>query len=237
MRSYSTIFGLAILKFAIRSSSTKNHAPASPSEFWTDAWPTHWGNWILLRCTEAQCLCSPAGRLAGNALALVAAVAMVRLAASFSHANCGWQSHATTLCGCRMPRLPISSRIGFGTRNAHGIGCLSGCWRRLHFALFGESTSGCLSSRKAGKCCWKADAPVGQPSARTACGDETDGAIVTTNWHGRAESSHPCQVAKGRGYGTLVYPMPWRLDSAVTANVAQFAVHSTNGCDHPFARW
>jgi hypothetical protein len=41
--------GLAILKFGNPVIlDQKITPPVSPSEFWVDAWPTHWGNWILL---------------------------------------------------------------------------------------------------------------------------------------------------------------------------------------------
>ena len=41
--------GLAILKFGNPVIlDQKITPPVSPAEFWTYAWPTHWGNWILL---------------------------------------------------------------------------------------------------------------------------------------------------------------------------------------------
>ena len=46
---FGLFLGLAILKFGNPVIlDQKITPPASPSEFWTDAWPTHWGNWILL---------------------------------------------------------------------------------------------------------------------------------------------------------------------------------------------
>lgn len=46
---FGLFLGLAILKFGnpviLDSQITP---PASASEFWADAWPTHWGNWIFL---------------------------------------------------------------------------------------------------------------------------------------------------------------------------------------------
>ena len=46
---FGLFLGLAILKFG--NPVILDHKitpPVSPSEFWTYAWPTHWGNWILL---------------------------------------------------------------------------------------------------------------------------------------------------------------------------------------------
>jgi hypothetical protein len=46
---FGLFLGLAILKFG--NPVILDHKitpPFSPSEFWTYAWPTHWGNWILL---------------------------------------------------------------------------------------------------------------------------------------------------------------------------------------------
>src|ERR1700690_3693499 len=50
---YALIFGLflglAILKFGNPVILDQKIAPpVSPAEFWADAWPTHWGNWIML---------------------------------------------------------------------------------------------------------------------------------------------------------------------------------------------
>ena len=46
---FGLFLGLAILKFG--NPVILDHkitTPVSPAEFWTYAWPTHWGNWILL---------------------------------------------------------------------------------------------------------------------------------------------------------------------------------------------
>jgi hypothetical protein len=46
---FGLFLGLAILKFGNPVIlDQKISPPVSPSEFWTYAWPTHWGNWILL---------------------------------------------------------------------------------------------------------------------------------------------------------------------------------------------
>ncbi|MGA2787421.1 MAG: hypothetical protein ABSF60_07830, partial [Verrucomicrobiota bacterium] len=46
---FGLFLGLAILKFGNPAILDQKIAPpVSPSEFWADAWPTHWGNWILL---------------------------------------------------------------------------------------------------------------------------------------------------------------------------------------------
>ncbi len=46
---FGLFLGLAILKFGNPVILDRKIAPpVSPSEFWTYAWPTHWGNWILL---------------------------------------------------------------------------------------------------------------------------------------------------------------------------------------------
>ncbi|MGD0207320.1 MAG: O-antigen ligase family protein [Verrucomicrobiota bacterium] len=46
---FGLFLGLAILKFGNPVIlDQKIPPPVSPSEFWADAWPTHWGNWILL---------------------------------------------------------------------------------------------------------------------------------------------------------------------------------------------
>jgi len=46
---FGLFLGLAILKFGNPVIlDQKIMPPVSPSEFWADAWPTHWGNWILL---------------------------------------------------------------------------------------------------------------------------------------------------------------------------------------------
>ncbi len=46
---FGLFLGLAILKFGNPVILDQKIAPpASPAEFWTDAWPTHWGNWIFL---------------------------------------------------------------------------------------------------------------------------------------------------------------------------------------------
>ena len=117
---FGLFLGLAILKFGNPVIlDQKITPPVSPSEFWADAWPTHWGNWILLPLAlmgAALGVHEPAA-LAGNTPALAAAVAVVRLAASFRHANRGWQSHRNdALSICRMPRLLFHRRTGFGTR-------------------------------------------------------------------------------------------------------------------------
>ncbi len=58
---FGLFLGLAILKFGNPVIlDQKITPPVSPSEFWTYAWPTHWGNWILLPLA-----------LAGAALALI----------------------------------------------------------------------------------------------------------------------------------------------------------------------
>jgi len=46
---FGLFLGLAILKFGNPVIlDQKITPPVSPSEFWSDAWPTHWSNWILL---------------------------------------------------------------------------------------------------------------------------------------------------------------------------------------------
>jgi O-antigen ligase len=46
---FGLFLGLAILKFGNPVIlDQKITPPVSPAEFWTDAWPTHWGNWIML---------------------------------------------------------------------------------------------------------------------------------------------------------------------------------------------
>ncbi len=46
---FGLFLGLAILKFGNPVIlDQKITPPVSPSEFWADAWPPHWGNWILL---------------------------------------------------------------------------------------------------------------------------------------------------------------------------------------------
>jgi hypothetical protein len=46
---FGLFLGLAILKFGNPVIlDQKIPPPVSPSEFWADAWPTHWANWILL---------------------------------------------------------------------------------------------------------------------------------------------------------------------------------------------
>jgi hypothetical protein len=46
---FGLFLGLAILKFGNPVIlDQKITPPGSPAEFWVDAWPTHWGNWILL---------------------------------------------------------------------------------------------------------------------------------------------------------------------------------------------
>ncbi len=46
---FGLFLGLAIMKFGNPVIlDQKITPPVSPSEFWTDAWPTHWGNWIFL---------------------------------------------------------------------------------------------------------------------------------------------------------------------------------------------
>ena len=46
---FGLFLGLAILKFGNPVIlDQKITPPVSPTEFWTDAWPTHWSNWILL---------------------------------------------------------------------------------------------------------------------------------------------------------------------------------------------
>ena len=46
---FGLFLGLAILKFGNPVIlDQKITPPVSPSEFWADAWPTHWANWILL---------------------------------------------------------------------------------------------------------------------------------------------------------------------------------------------
>jgi hypothetical protein len=58
---FGLFLGLAILKFGNPVIlDQKISPPVSPSEFWTYAWPTHWGNWILLPLA-----------LAGAALAVI----------------------------------------------------------------------------------------------------------------------------------------------------------------------
>jgi hypothetical protein len=46
---FGLFLGLAILKFGNPVILDQKIAPpVSPSEFWADAWPPHWGNWMLL---------------------------------------------------------------------------------------------------------------------------------------------------------------------------------------------
>ncbi len=52
--AFGLFLGLAILKFGNPVIlDQKIPAPVSPSEFWADAWPTHWASWILLPFTLA----------------------------------------------------------------------------------------------------------------------------------------------------------------------------------------
>ncbi|MGH7951880.1 MAG: hypothetical protein ACREFE_08175, partial [Limisphaerales bacterium] len=47
--AFGLFLGLAIWKFGNPVIlDQKISAPISPSEFWREAWPTHWANWILL---------------------------------------------------------------------------------------------------------------------------------------------------------------------------------------------
>jgi hypothetical protein len=47
--AFGLFLGLAILKFGNPVIlDQKITPPVSPAEFWADAWPPHWGNWILL---------------------------------------------------------------------------------------------------------------------------------------------------------------------------------------------
>jgi len=74
------------------------------------------GNWICCRSRwQARRLVHEQTALAGNTLALAAAVAVVRLAASFRHANRGWQSHWNdALAICRMRRVLFSCALVLG---------------------------------------------------------------------------------------------------------------------------
>ena len=47
--AFGLFLGLAILKFGNPVIlDQKITPPVSPAEFWSDAWPTHWGNWMFL---------------------------------------------------------------------------------------------------------------------------------------------------------------------------------------------
>jgi hypothetical protein len=47
--AFGLFLGLAIWKFGNPVILDHNiRTPASPADFWTDVWPTHWANWILL---------------------------------------------------------------------------------------------------------------------------------------------------------------------------------------------
>ena len=159
---FGLFLGLAILKFGNPVIlDQKITPPVSPSEFWADAWPTHWGNWILLPLALAgAALGVHRASRAGRERAGSGCCRCCGSAGSFFQPRKQWMAISPQR---RFGNLPdaspaISSARLFWDANAPGVGCSSECWRRLPFASFGESTSGCLSSRKAGKCCWKASA-------------------------------------------------------------------------------
>ena len=91
--AFGLFLGLCIWKFGNPVIlDNKIIPPISVSEFWNDAWPTHWANWILLPLAlvlrRRNCLYKQAA-LANDQMALAAAVAVVRLAVVFRHANRG----------------------------------------------------------------------------------------------------------------------------------------------------
>ena len=105
--AFGLFLGLALWKFGDPVIlDDKIIPPSSLSEFWADAWPTHWANWIFLPFALVGALVAfkrifPAGRApsrAGswghsprrkNQLALVAAVAVAGLATHFRKPNRG----------------------------------------------------------------------------------------------------------------------------------------------------
>ena len=93
--AFGLFLGLAFWKFG--NPVILDHkiiSPSTPSEFWNDAWPTHWANWIFLPLALAGALvvfkkiriCAgwPASKLA-----LAAAAAVVWLAVYFRDTNRG----------------------------------------------------------------------------------------------------------------------------------------------------
>ena len=55
--AFGLFLGLAFWKFG--NPVILDHKiipPSTPSEFWTDAWPTHWANWIFLPLALAGAL-------------------------------------------------------------------------------------------------------------------------------------------------------------------------------------
>ena len=101
--AFGLFLGLAILKFGNPVIlDYKITPPASPAEFWADAWPTALGQLAFSAARPGGCRADlqPFPALAGNAPALAAAVALVRLATAFRPAN-GTDGDLTAITLCQ----------------------------------------------------------------------------------------------------------------------------------------
>ena len=88
--AFGLFLGLCIWKFGNPVIlDQKISTPATPADFFNDAWPTHWANWILfpVRRFWRAADFSKKSFMAANQMALAAAARVARLAVRFRHAN------------------------------------------------------------------------------------------------------------------------------------------------------
>ncbi len=208
--AFGLFLGLAILKFGNPVIlDQKIPPPGSPSEFWTDAWPTRWANWILLPLT-----------LAGAGLVFTR-----RLRWPGSHwfwllplVWFGWQLlsaaqtvdgglTATTLCqfaGCLACYFIGALILGHdralrwllvGVLAAFAFCLVRGINQRLF--EFPQSRQMLVEGERAG---WTNIPP------ELLVEMKRDRAIITTNGVDVPNPDFLAKLAKGRVMGTLVYP-------------------------------
>jgi len=89
---FGLFLGLAIWKFGNPVIlDHKIFTPSTLGEFWSEAWPTHWANWVFsaARARRRDFRHQKQTPLVGFALVVVAAAAVVRLADFFRHPDRG----------------------------------------------------------------------------------------------------------------------------------------------------
>jgi hypothetical protein len=238
---FGLFLGLAILKFGNPVIlDQKITPPVSPSEFWTDAWPTHWGNWILLPLA-----------LAGAALVFTSKPRWpgTRRLWLLPLLWFGWQLlsatqtvdgnlTATTLwqfagcVACYFHRALVLGReracAGCWHRRAGGI-CLLPCKGNQPAAVRVPAKPPNVGGRRAHR--------LDKHSAGNVLEMKRDRVVITTNGVDVANPAILAKFAKGRVMGTLVYPNALAGLILLLLPVSLvLAFNAQNGCARPFAR-
>ncbi len=208
--AFGLFLGLAILKFGNPVILDQKIAPpVSPSEFWTDAWPTHWANWILLPLilAGAWLVFTRRSRWPGSHWLWLLPLLWFgwQLLSAIQTVDGGLT--ATTLCqfaGCLACYFTGTLILGheralrwflIGVLAAFAFCLVRGINQRLF--EFPQSRQMLVEGERAG---WTNIPP------ELFVEMKRDRAIITTNGMDVANPAFLAKFAKGRVMGTLVYP-------------------------------